>query len=110
VPSLEVVFGQVPEAMSALARPDAIFLGSGVTTVAVIDECWTALRPGGRLVVHALTLDSESAVMQQHRRLGGELARLHVEQAGSAGGFTAWLPGRSVVQWSVRKPFEEAST
>ncbi|HET7736772.1 MAG TPA: precorrin-6y C5,15-methyltransferase (decarboxylating) subunit CbiE [Nocardioidaceae bacterium] len=106
VPGLEIVHGQVPESLSGLPTPDAIFVGGGATAPGALELCWEALAPGGRLVVHAVTLETEVVLVDHHHRFGGELTRISVETAGPLGGFTGWAPARPVVQWSVAKPFD----
>jgi len=100
VPDLRVVEGAAPEALDGLPAPDAVFLGGGVTAWPV---CWAVLREGGRLVAHAVTLESEQTLAQAYRAHGGELVRIAVEQAAPLGGFTGWAPARTVTQWSIRK-------
>ncbi len=56
VPDLEVVEGAAPEALAGLATPDAVFVGGGASDEGVLDAVIAALRPGGRLVVNAVTL------------------------------------------------------
>lgn len=104
VTSLRVVVGHAPEALADLPQPDAIFVGGGATEDGVLDACWSALRPGGRLVVHGVTLETERVLTDRYAELGGELTRLHVEHADPIGTFTGWKPARAVVQWSARKP------
>ena len=104
VPALRVVIGQAPEALTDLPQPDAIFVGGGATDFGVLDASWAALAPGGRMVVHGVTLETERVLTDRHAELGGELTRLHVEHAEPIGTFTGWKPARAVVQWSVRKP------
>lgn len=101
VPDLEVVVGAAPSALEDLPTPDAIFIGGGVTAPRQLDRCWRALRPGGRLVAHAVTLESERLVVDGYRDLGGSLTRISVETADSVGTFTGWRPARAIVQWSV---------
>ncbi len=103
VPGLRVMEGTAPEALAGLERPDAVFVGGGATVPGVIDTCWDALRPGGRLVVHAVTAETEAVLLDQYRHRGGELVRLSVERAEPLGGFTGWTPARAVSQWSVTK-------
>jgi precorrin-6Y C5,15-methyltransferase (decarboxylating) len=103
VPGLEVVTGAAPSALDGLAGPDAVFVGGAVTVPGVIDRCWAALRPGGRLVVNAVTLESEQTVADWQARVGGDLTRLAVQRAGAVGGFTAWKPMLPVTQWAVIK-------
>jgi precorrin-6Y C5,15-methyltransferase (decarboxylating) len=103
VPVLRVVTGRAPEALADLERPHAIFVGGGATEEGLVDACWDALLPGGRLVVHGVTLETESVLAHRYAALGGELTRLHVEHAAPIGTFTGWTPSRAVMQWAVTK-------
>ncbi|MFC7614665.1 precorrin-6y C5,15-methyltransferase (decarboxylating) subunit CbiE [Actinokineospora soli] len=106
VPQVDVVVGAAPDALAGLPAPDAVFVGGGVTADGVLPACWAALEPGGRLVVNAVTLESEALVVRWRDEVGGTLTRVAVERAGALGGFTAWQPQRAVTQWRVVK--EEA--
>lgn len=99
VPDLRVVTGAAPFALADLPSPDAVFLGGGLASWR---QCWDALAPGGRLVAHAVTLESEQTLAAAYAERGGELVRIAVEHAGPLGGFTGWTPARTVTQWSVR--------
>ena len=103
VPDLRVVTGRAPEALAGLDAPDAVFVGGGATVDGVLDACWAALRPGGRLVVHGVTLETEQLLVAWRARVGGELVRLLVETAAPLGTFTSWTPARAVTQLSVVK-------
>jgi precorrin-6Y C5,15-methyltransferase (decarboxylating) len=103
VPGLVVVPGAAPEALAGLPRPDAVFIGGGVTVDGVVSACWDALSAGGRLVANAVTIEGELALAGWQRELGGSLTRIAVERAGELGRFTAWRPALPVVQWSARK-------
>jgi precorrin-6Y C5,15-methyltransferase (decarboxylating) len=100
VPALQVVPGRAPEALAGLPAPDAVFVGGGATRPGVLDACRAALRPGGRLVVHAVTLQTELALGAAYRDHGGELTRIHVEHAAPVGSLTGWTPARAVTQWT----------
>ena len=106
MPALEVVRGRAPEALEGCPRPDAVFIGGGGTAPGLVDLCWDALRPGGRLVAHAVTVETERVLLDARAELGGELTRFHVEHADAIGGFTGWAPARAVVQWAAVKPLE----
>lgn len=103
VPAIRVVNGHAPEALEGLDAPHAIFIGGGATEPGVLEACWAALREGGRLVVHGVTLETESVLARCYAEHGGELTRLHVEHAAPIGGFTGWKPARAITQWSVAK-------
>ncbi|MFJ5871662.1 precorrin-6y C5,15-methyltransferase (decarboxylating) subunit CbiE [Dietzia maris] len=109
VPGLEVVHGRAPEVLEGFPRPDAVFVGGGGTAPGLLRQCWDALRPGGRLVAHAVTLETERVVVDARAEFGGELTRIQVEHADSIGRFTGWAPARAVVQWAAVKPFVAAA-
>jgi len=99
VPKFEIIDGTAPEALDGLAAPDAVFIGGGLSRE-VYAACWTALRPLGRLVANAVTLESEALLMQLYAEHGGRIVRLTVERAEALGGLTGWKPLRTVTQWS----------
>lgn len=106
VPALAIVNAAAPAALADLENPDAVFVGGGVTVDGVLEACWAALKPGGRLVVNAVTIESETLVVAWQRRIGGELVRVEISRTAPLGGFTAWRPMLPVTQWAVTK--EEA--
>jgi precorrin-6Y C5,15-methyltransferase (decarboxylating) len=101
VPGLHVVQGRAPEALAELPAPDAVFVGGGATTPSLLDRCWAALPVGGRLVVNAVTVESEAVLAGWYSRVGGDLVRLGVQRAGPVGTFTGWKPAMPVTMWSV---------
>jgi precorrin-6B C5,15-methyltransferase / cobalt-precorrin-6B C5,C15-methyltransferase len=103
VPQLDVRHGRAPAALDGLPAPDAVFIGGGVSQEGTIERCWQALRPGGRLVANAVTLEGEQALLAARAAHGGELLRIECSDAEPLGGFTGWRPRRPVVQWSVPK-------
>lgn len=103
VPGVRVVTGRAPDALDGLPQPDAVFVGGGLTVPGLLERCWDALQPGGRLVANAVTLESEAAVAGLRRTHGGELVRLHVERAAPLGGFTGWRPAMPVTVWTAQK-------
>ncbi|PTR27532.1 precorrin-6Y C5,15-methyltransferase (decarboxylating) [Rhodococcus sp. OK519] len=104
VPALRVL-GSAPAAFTVEpSSPDAIFVGGGVTQDGLLDACWDRLRPGGRMVVNAVTAESEAFVLTWFSRLGGELRKFQIYRGEPLGGFTAWRPQLPVAQWSVVKP------
>lgn len=103
VPTLRVVHGSAPAALAGLPAPDAVFIGGGGTRSGVLDACMTALRPGGRLVVHGVTVETEMMLGEVYRRHGGELTRIHTERAAPVGSFTGWTPARAVTQWAFTR-------
>ena len=63
-----------------------------------------ALRPGGRLVVNAVTLDAEALLLARRVRVGGELIRVAIARAEPIGRMEAWRPAVPLTQWTWIKP------
>jgi precorrin-6B C5,15-methyltransferase / cobalt-precorrin-6B C5,C15-methyltransferase len=108
VPGLKVVDGAAPDALAGLEAPDAIFIGGGASADGVIETCWSALKPGGRLVANVVTLEGEAAILAHQARLGGTLTRIAISRAEPVGPFQGWRPLMPVTQWCVAKPQEPA--
>ncbi|AIS18388.1 precorrin-6Y C5,15-methyltransferase [Pseudomonas rhizosphaerae] len=106
VPGLQLVRGRAPDALAGLPAPDAIFIGGGVTRENVLADCWAALKPGGRLVANAVTLQSELALVQWRECHGGELTRLHIAQAAPLGEFDTWRQALPITLLDTVKPFD----
>ncbi|HEY4366655.1 MAG TPA: precorrin-6y C5,15-methyltransferase (decarboxylating) subunit CbiE [Steroidobacteraceae bacterium] len=108
VPHLEVIEGPAPTALEQLPMPDVAFIGGGANTPGLIDFVRGALRPNGRLVVNAVTLETEALIVHQQAQFGGSLMRIEVSRAGPIGGeqarMSAWRPALPVVQWHWVKP------
>jgi precorrin-6Y C5,15-methyltransferase (decarboxylating) len=103
VPALRVVQGCAPEALEGLPVPDAVFIGGGLTVAGVLERCWDALAPGGRIVANAVTLEGEHALIAARAQRGGELVRIAIAHAEPLGRFEAWRPQLPVVQWTARR-------
>jgi len=111
VPGLEVVCGMALDVLQARppaqgptrTAPDAIFIGGGCDD-AVLDAAIDALHPGGRLVVNAVTIETEARLIARHAARGGTLTRIAIERAEPLGGMTAWRPALPVTQWCWTKP------
>lgn len=101
-PDLDIRDGRAPEALADLPEPDAIFIGGGLSGD-TIAAATTKLKPGGRLVAHAVTLESEAVLTDAQARHGGDLVRHSVARAEAIGAFRGWRPAMPVTQWAWTK-------
>ncbi|WP_433160795.1 precorrin-6y C5,15-methyltransferase (decarboxylating) subunit CbiE [Kribbella sp. CA-247076] len=101
--TVRTVLGEAPAALDGLETPDAVFVGGGATAPGLIEACWHALAPGGRLVVNGVTLETEALIAHWYGELGGDLVRLDVQRAAPVGTMTGWRPAMLVTIWSVTK-------
>lgn len=101
-PKLQLIEGEVPAALDGLDPPDAIFIGGGLSAE-TFEIAWENLRPLGRLVANAVTLESEILLIELHKKYGGQLVKIGVERAEPVGRLTGWRPAMTVTQWSLVK-------
>lgn len=92
--------------MPDLPEPDAIFIGGGLTSEA-ISSSLSYLPAGGRLVCHAVTLQSEALLLEAHRRHGGDLTRITIHKAEPVGPYHGWRGLMPVTQWAYVKKADE---
>ena len=104
VPHLEIITGTAPEAFLDLPQPQAIFVGGGAGDPHLLDTAYAALPQGGRLVVNAVTIETEAELIARFKAGGGDLVRLEIAHAAPLGSFHGWRPALPVTQWSVTKP------
>ena len=102
-PLLKIVQAEAPAALAGLDRPDAIFIGGGISDEAVLAACWQALGSGGRLVANVVTLEGEAVLAAAHARHGGAMTRLAISRLERVGPFHGWRPLMPVTQWSIVK-------
>ncbi len=100
VPGLVLIEGQATAALAGLPQPDAIFIGGGGSEPGVFDAAVDALKPGGRLVANAVTLEMEAVLLAAHAKHGGDLIRIEVSRAAPIGSMSGWKPAMPVTQWS----------
>ncbi len=102
VPGLHLIDALAPGGLVGLEAPDAVFIGGGLSGETA-DACLRALKPHGRLVANAVTLESEQVLTACHERHGGTLTRLSVTRAEPVGSFHGWKPFMPVTQWSITR-------
>jgi precorrin-6Y C5,15-methyltransferase (decarboxylating) len=104
VPSVRIVTGTAPGALAGLPPPDVVFIGGGLQDPALLAAAWVALRAGGRMVVNAVTTESQARLFDAHRMYGGALTRLLVERLDTLGPHHVFRPAIAVTQWAATKP------
>lgn len=97
-PRLKIIHAKVPDSLTDLPSPDAIFIGGGLTRD-LANTAREALNPKGRLVINAVTLESEALLNDFHDAYGGSLSRISVSRAVPVGRLRGWKPFMPVTQW-----------
>ncbi|MEM1264724.1 MAG: precorrin-6y C5,15-methyltransferase (decarboxylating) subunit CbiE [Pseudomonadota bacterium] len=99
-PRLRLLDARAPEGLADLPRPDAVFVGGGLSE-ATVEAALSALKPMGRLVANAVTLESEALLAALSARHGGSLRRIGIDRAGPVGARRGWRPAMPVTQWVI---------
>jgi len=102
VPDLSIIKGEAPQALAELEPPQAIFIGGGADA-ATLAAAWDALPRFGRIVVNAVTIETQSLLADAYRDKGGELIHLQIAHARPIGRFHALDPAMAVTQWRAIK-------
>ncbi len=97
-----IIEGTAPDILSSLDPPQAVFIGGGFDA-AMFDWLWPRLARQARLVVHAVTLETEALLIGLHQSHGGELMQIGIAHAAPLGRYRSWEPSRPIVQWSIEK-------
>jgi len=102
VPELKIVEGEAPGILSGIETvPDAVFVGGGVSVPGLLEACWDALSPDGRLVANGVTLEAEQRLLFFQNEFGGDLTRMAVSRAapvGPVGRLQTFQPLKQVTQ------------
>jgi precorrin-6Y C5,15-methyltransferase (decarboxylating) len=104
VPGLQLVEGEAPGALAGLPEPDAIFIGGGVTAPDMLETCWSHLKKGGRMLVNAVTIQSEATLVAWRALHGGEMTRIGVAHAQPLGAFDTWRQALPITLLHAVKP------
>ena len=103
-PELIVVEGDFEAVKETLKyQPDAIFIGGGASDAGVLKSAWAALKPGGRMVVNAVSIEAEQTLLAFRAEFGGDLSRLSIERTAPIGSLSAFRPLMTVMQFSLDK-------
>ncbi len=99
---LRIETGESLAVLPSLPAPQAVFVGGGADA-ALLAALWDRLAPGARLVVHAVTLETEALLADWQGRKGGELLRIELAEAAPLGRKRGWKSAYPVVQWRVTR-------
>jgi precorrin-6Y C5,15-methyltransferase (decarboxylating) len=91
---------RAPEGLDALARPDAVFVGGGATE-ALLTRLWEVMPAGSRMVLNAVTIETEALVLDWSARFGGGLLKIELSEPTAIGRKRGWRAALPILQWSA---------
>jgi precorrin-6Y C5,15-methyltransferase (decarboxylating) len=107
VDNVRVVHGRAPEALADLEDPDAVFIGGSKGSMdEIIGVALDRLRPGGRLVVNAVTLENvgEAYRTLRARGLAPEITMLNVSRGEPLAHYMRYEALNPIHVFAVTKP------
>jgi precorrin-6B C5,15-methyltransferase / cobalt-precorrin-6B C5,C15-methyltransferase len=93
---------RAPEGLEGLPNPDAVFIGGGASDD-LLSLLWTRLPPGTRLVINAVTIETEALVLGWSTRHGGQLLKIDFAEPAAIGRKHGWRAALPILQWSVTR-------
>jgi precorrin-6Y C5,15-methyltransferase (decarboxylating) len=91
-----------PEGLAGLPVPDAVFVGGGASET-LLASLWETMPAGCRLVLNAVTIETEALVLDWSARQGGELLKIELAQPAALGRKRGWRAALPILQWSVAR-------
>ena len=80
--------------------PDAVFVGGGASE-ALLSRLWEVMPAGCRLVLNAVTIETEALVLDWSARQGGDLLKIELSEPAAIGRKRGWRSSLPILQWSV---------
>lgn len=93
---------RAPDRLADLPAPDAVFIGGGASDN-LLTRLWDLIPPGTRLVMNAVTLETEALVLDWSARHGGSLLKIELSEATALGRKRGWKSALPILQWSVTR-------
>jgi precorrin-6B C5,15-methyltransferase / cobalt-precorrin-6B C5,C15-methyltransferase len=113
VDNVQVIAGRAPEALSELEAPDAVFVGGSKGSMdSIIEAAFERLKPGGRLVVNAITLENVSETYQTMRRLGvvPDVTLIQISRGEPLARYLRYEALNPIQMFALQKPAAAATT
>lgn len=110
VDNITIHEGRAPEALADLEDPDAVFVGGSKGSMQeIIDVAFERLKPGGRLVVNAITLENAAEAYQAFRTRGlsPDVTLLQVSRAEPLARYMRYEAMNPIQIFAVEKPAAE---
>lgn len=93
---------RAPEGLAGLPVPDAVFIGGGASD-ALLTALWDLIPSGTRLVINAVTLETEALVLDWSACHGGTLLKVELSEPAAIGRKRGWRAALPILQWSVTR-------
>jgi len=108
VPYLNIEQTDALAALKSLdGHPNAVFVGGGVGAPGLLDAAWARLKPGGRLVANAVTVEGAAELVKMKQAHGGDLIQISISREDNkVSSLTLFQPMRTVTQYLAYKPLE----
>ncbi len=100
-PQIDMIAGDFQQHLDRLPQPEAIFIGGGLTK-SLAEQMFDILPQAGRLVINAVTLESQAILIELIKQ-GGSLDKISVSRLQAVGPWHGLRPLMDVWQYSREK-------
>ena len=105
--NIRLIVGEAPECLAALPHPDAVFVGgNGGRLLAILDEVVKRLKPGGRLVLSCIALETftQAWTWLSEHGLEPQATSLQLAHSQPLGTVHCFEPDKPIFLLRVKKP------
>ncbi|HJU27823.1 MAG TPA: hypothetical protein VJ718_01555, partial [Candidatus Binataceae bacterium] len=110
--NVRVIAGRAPEALADLETPDAVFVGGSKGSMdEIVEVALERLRPGGRLVANAITLENSGEIYAALRKRGivPEVTLLQISRTEPLARYLRFEALNPIQIFAAEKPAGDAS-
>ena len=100
--NLTIYEDKIENIIEKLAKPDAVFIGGGLT-INLLNNIWNIIPKNTKIVVNSVTLETGSILINAQKKYGGELYKFEVSKVGNLGKNRAWSKSYPIIQWVKSK-------
>ncbi len=103
--NLHTYLGKAPKILTDLPAPERIFVGgNGGQLETILNTCWKRLKPQGRMVAVAVTLESRQQLLAFAHGKHSQWEEISISQSSNLGDQTTLKPQLPVLMLLVAKP------
>lgn len=101
--ALKIIHGDIHQMLEEIPSADAIFIGGGASD-RLIEAVWAQMKPHNRLVINAVTAESEALILRYYQRYGGNVIKIDLSDLTALGSKHGWKARYPITHWCVHKP------
>ncbi len=103
---MHIIDADINDMLDNIPTANAYFIGGGLSAE-LIETIWAKMRVGARIVVNAVTAESEAILLKYHGLYGGDVMKIDISDLVPLGQKHGWKARYPIVHWRVTKSSAE---